>query len=100
LPQDKGNGKKDETPEKISCFLCNGSHQVFECLKHGKLAASVMEEEMQEKEGRVASVTLLSVIQAKAGEQTNGRIYIQTKVGGKKLQATLSKYRIYGQGVC
>ena len=46
-----------------------------------------MEKERQEEETSIAS--LLSVIQSKAGEQAGGRIYVETKVGGKKLPATV-----------
>jgi len=77
--------EEGETPKNISCFLCNGPHQVFKCPKHGKLSALVMEEGTQEEEGRVASITLISAIQAKVGEQTDDRIYVETEVEGKKL---------------
>jgi len=87
-PRDKGNGKKDEAPKKYSCFLCNGPHWVFECSKRGKLVALVMEEERQEEEGKIASMSLLSAIQTKV-EQTGGRMYIETEVEGKKLEATV-----------
>jgi len=41
---------------------------VFECPKREKLAALVMEEERQEEEGRIASMSLLSAIQTKVAE--------------------------------
>ena len=61
-PQDKSNRKKDKAPKKYSCFLCNRPHRVFECPKHAKLVVLVMEEERQEEEGKIASMSLLSVI--------------------------------------
>jgi len=67
-PRDKDNRKKEETPKKYTCFLCDGPHQVFECRKRGKLAALVMKEERQEEEGRITSMSLLSAIQTKVGE--------------------------------
>ena len=88
-PRDKGNGEKDEAPKKYSYFLCNGPHWVFECLKCGKLAALVMEEKPQEEEGKIVSMSLLSAIQTKVGEQTGGRMYVKTEVEGKKLEATV-----------
>ena len=87
--QHKSNGKKEEAPKKYTCFLCNGPHRVYECPKRGKLAALVMDEERQEEEGRIASMSLLSAIQTKVGEQAGGRMYVETEVGGKKLQATV-----------
>jgi len=48
-----------------------------------------MEEERQDEEGRIASMSLLSAIQTKVGEQLGGRMYVETEVGGKKLQATV-----------
>ena len=66
--QHKSNSKKEEAPKKYTCFLCNGPHRVFECPKRGKLAALVTEEERQEEEGRIASMSLLSAIQTKVGE--------------------------------
>jgi len=86
--QHKGNSK-EEAPKKYTCFLSNGPHRVFECLKHSKLAALVMEEERQEEEGRIASMSLLNAIQTKVGEQSSSRMYVETKVRGKKLQATV-----------
>jgi len=52
---------------------------------HGRREArrgSFMEEERQEEEERIASMTLLSAIQ-KIGEQSSGRMYVKTKVRGK-----------------
>jgi len=85
--RDKGNRKKYEAPKKYSYFFCSGPHRVFECPKRGKLAALVMEDERQEAEGKIASISLLSAIQTKVGEQTDGRMYIETEVEGKKLEA-------------
>ena len=34
-------------------------------------------------------MSLLRAIQAKVREQTNGRMYVETEIGGKKLQATV-----------
>jgi len=48
-----------------------------------------MEEERQEEEGKIASMSLLSAIQTKVGEQLIGRMYVETEVGGKKLQTTV-----------
>jgi len=45
-----------------------------------------MEDERQEEEGRIASMSLLSAIHTKVGEQPGGRMYVETEVGGKKLQ--------------
>jgi len=86
--QPKGNSKKEEVP-KYTCFLCNGPHRVFECPKCSKLAALVMEEERQEEEGRIASMSLLNATRTQVGEQPSGRMYVETEVGGKKLQATV-----------
>jgi len=88
-PRDKSSWKKDEAPKKYFYFLCNGPHRVFECPKCGKLAALIMEEERQEEEGNIASMSLLSAIQTKVGEQTGRRMYVETKVEGKKLEATV-----------
>jgi len=41
--KDKGKGKKDEIPKKISCFPYKGPHRVFKCPKWGKLAALIQE---------------------------------------------------------
>ena len=60
--KDKGRDKKDETPRKYSCFLCNMPHRVVECSKHGKLAVLVMEKERHEEEKHIASISLLSDI--------------------------------------
>jgi len=79
-PQDKGNGKKEEALKMYSCFLGNKPHCVFECPKHGKLAALVMEEEKQEKEGRIALMSLLSVIQIKVGEKIGGCMNVKTEL--------------------
>ena len=49
----------------------------------------VMEEKRHEKETSIALILLLSVIQSKVGEQVSNRMYVETKVGGKKLQATV-----------
>lgn len=87
-PRDKGSEKKDKSLKKISCFLCNGPHRVFECPKKGKLAALVMEEETQEEEKEIASTTLLSAIQTKVGEQSSGRMYVEIEVRVKKIQDT------------
>jgi len=48
-----------------------------------------MEEERQEEEGKMASMLLLSGIQTKVGEQTDGCMYVETEVKGKKLEATV-----------
>jgi len=48
-----------------------------------------MEEKRHEKETSIALISLLSVIQSKVGEQVSNRMYVETKVGGKKLQATV-----------
>jgi len=48
-----------------------------------------MEEERQEEEGRIASMSLLSVIQTKVGQQPSGRMHVETEVGGMKLQPTV-----------
>jgi len=45
-----------------------------------------MEEERQEEEERIASMSLLSAIRTKVGEPPSGRMYAETEVGGKKLQ--------------
>jgi len=87
--KDKGRDKKDKTPRKYSYFLCNGPHRVFECLKRGKLAMLVMEKERREEETSTASISFLSAIQSKVGEQAGSRMYVQTEVGGKKLQAVV-----------
>jgi len=72
----------------MSFFLCKGSHWVVECLKCGKLAAFVIEEERQEVEKKILLMSLLSVIQTKGREQFNGRMYVETEVRDKKLQTT------------
>jgi len=46
-----------------------------------------MEEEKQEEKGKIASMSLLSSIQTKVREQLGGRMYVETKVRGKKIQA-------------
>ena len=89
LPRDKGNRKKDEAPKKYSCFLCNGPHRVFECPKHGKITAFVMEEARHEEEGKITSISRLSGIQTKVEEQPNGCTYVETEIRGKKLQAAV-----------
>ena len=48
-----------------------------------------MEEERQEDEGKIASMSLLSAIQTKVGEQTYGLMYVETEVEGKKLEVTM-----------
>jgi len=45
VSKDKRKGKKDEMLKKISCFLSNGLHRVFECLKQGNLTDLIQEEE-------------------------------------------------------
>ena len=79
---------KDETPRKYSRFLCNRPHRVFECLKRGKLAALVMENERHDEEISIASMSLLSVIPPNVGEQSSSHMYVETVVKGKKLRAT------------
>ena len=37
--KDKWKSKKDEAPTKYSCFLCNGSHRVFECPRRQSLSS-------------------------------------------------------------
>jgi len=66
----------------ITCFPCKGPHQVFECLKHGKLSVLVIKEERQEMKGRIASMTLVVLCM-----QRWGRMYVETEVEGKKFQA-------------
>jgi len=39
--KDYGTGKKDDTPKRCSCFICNGPRRAFECLKKRKLATLV-----------------------------------------------------------
>ena len=68
----------------------------FQCPKRGKLAALVTEEERQEEEGRIASMSLLSAIQTKVGEQLGGRMYVETEV---KREETPS-YGGHGSGHC
>jgi len=85
--KEKGKDKKDETLKKILCFLYNGPHRVLRYSKHGKLSAFVMEEERQKTEKNITSISLPIIIQTKVGEQLGGRMYAETKVGGKKLQA-------------
>jgi len=46
-----------------------------------------MEEERQEEEGKIASISPLSAIQTKVDEQSGGHMYVEIEVGGKKLQA-------------
>ena len=87
--KDKWKGKKDEAPKKYTCFLCNGPHKVFECPERGKLASLVQEEEKQEEEKTIASLKLLNAIQAKVEGQPRRRMYVETIINGKSLQAML-----------
>ena len=82
---DKGKHKMDKTPKKVSCFLCNRPHWVFEFPKCRKLATLVVEEERQEEEKHTASISLLSAIQTKVGEQLGGCMCVGTEGSGKKL---------------
>jgi len=79
-------GKKDESSKKISCFLCNGPHWIFELLKCGKPAALVME---QEKEKKIPSMPPLSALQKKVEGQPIKLMYVETEVIGKKVQPTM-----------
>ncbi|XP_048235888.1 uncharacterized protein LOC125371304 [Ricinus communis] len=59
--KDKGKWKKEDkrssSPKKLTCFICDGSHRAYECLKRGKFGALVItEEEKQEEERRSASL--------------------------------------------
>jgi len=47
-----------------------------------------MEQEGQEEERRIASMSLISAIQTKMMEHYSGCIYVETEVRGKNLQAT------------
>ena len=85
---DKGKGKKTDAPRKYSCFLCNGPHRVFEFLEKGKLATILQKEEEQE-EKKIASLKLLNAIYAKVEKQPRGRMYVETLINGKPLQALL-----------
>jgi len=85
----KGRDNKDEAAKKYSCFLCNRPHRVFECPKREKLAALVMEEERHEEEISIASISPLSATQSKVGEEAGSRMYVDTVVSNKKLQATV-----------
>jgi len=55
-------GKEGWAPRKYSCFLYNGPHRIFKCLKHGKLIALVTEEERQQEEKHIALILLLNAI--------------------------------------
>ena len=46
-----------------------------------------MEEERQEEEGGIASMSLLSAIQTKMGKKLGGHMYVEIEVEGKKFQA-------------
>jgi len=48
----------------------------------------VMKEERHEEETSITSISLLSAIQSKVGDQASGCMYVETKVGGKNFQAT------------
>jgi len=88
--KDKWKGKKDEASKKYSCFLYSGPHRAFGFLKRGKLAALVQgEEEKQKEEKRITSLKLLNAIQAKVEGQPHGRMYVETIINRKPLQAML-----------
>jgi len=55
----------------------------------GKLASLVQEEEKQEEKKTIASLKLLNAIQAKVESQPRGRMYVETRINGKPLQAML-----------
>ena len=44
-----------------------------------------MEEKKHEEETNVASISLQSTMQSKVGEKAGSRMYVETKVRGKKL---------------
>jgi len=48
-----------------------------------------VEEEKQEEERRISSLKLLNAIQAKMEGQPCGRMYVETIINGKQLQAML-----------
>jgi len=48
-----------------------------------------MKEERYKEETSIVSISLSSVIQSKVGEQADDPMYVETKVGGKKLQVTV-----------
>ena len=45
-----------------------------------------MEEERREGKTSITSISLLSAIQSKVEEQASGHMFVETDVGGKKLQ--------------
>ncbi|XP_048228420.1 uncharacterized protein LOC125369605 [Ricinus communis] len=92
LYKDKGKWKKEDkrssSPEKLACFICDGPHRAYDCPKRGKLGALVItEEEKQEEERRITSLRLLNAIQAKVEQKPHGRMYVETNIGGKSIQA-------------
>ena len=91
--KDKGKWKKDGRDDssklKIECFLCSGAHRAYDCPSRGKLAAIIQEGERREEERRIASVKLLNAIHAKVEERPQGRMYVETLIKGKPLNAML-----------
>jgi len=79
-----------------------GLHWVFECSKHGKLVALVIKKEKQEGEKNISLILILSVIWPKVGEQPGGRMYVESKFEGKKLQGMMEsrRHHVYGEGLC
>jgi len=60
------------------------------CLKSGKNVVPVMEDEKQEGEKKIVSISLISVVQTKVGEQFGGRMYVEIEVEVNKFQVTMN----------
>jgi len=70
-------------------LLVQRTSQVFKCPKWGKLTTPVQEGERQEEERNIAFIKLLYATHAKVERQPCGRIYVETIINGKPLQAML-----------
>lgn len=49
-----------------------------------------MEDEKQEGEKKIVSISLISVVQTKVGEQFGGRMYVEIEVEVNKFQVTMN----------
>ncbi|XP_048231260.1 uncharacterized protein LOC125370291 [Ricinus communis] len=92
---DKGGGDRGKSSTKDGIVLPRESLHLhidrtswYDCPKRGKLGALVItEEERQEEERRLASLRLLNAIQAKVEQKPRGRMYVETNIGGRSIQA-------------
>ena len=78
--------QEDRRTPEVFMFPTQRTTRVFEWPKKGKLAAIVQKEEEQE-ENKIASLKLLNAIHAKVEKQPRGRMYVETLINDKSLQA-------------